>query len=350
MYASAMAVGSGCPQAKADCNQEQNQAEAQNQTPGPAATPSPTPSSNKKPQAAGVTFKRVLLNLPGDQKAIWTSPFHIRAVDAAWLLPLGATTGVLIGSDQHSMARAQSNTDAINHSQTILMRACQLCRVPAAMYVWGSLQGSARPRETGLLAGEALINSIAVNDVFKYTFQRERPTPTGGRGRFFQTANSPSFPSQHSQLSWTAASVIAHEYPNPYTELLAYGAATTVSIARVTGRKHFPSDVVIGGAMGWLIGRQAYKAHHDPDLDNETYGSFSGQKGDNEGVTLGSPYVPLDSWIYPALERLGAMGYIPSQIVGLATMDATRMQTPEADEADYFSGIASGGFGCACGH
>ena len=184
MYVSTAAAGADCGSGKADCNQEQHQTEAQNQTLTPAL--SPTPTASKKPQAAGVTFKRVFLNLPGDQKAIWTSPFHIRATDAAWLVPLGATTGVLIGSDQHSMARAQSNIDAINHSNTIADAGLiGFAAVPAAMYVWGSLEGSARPRETGLLAGEALMNSVAVNLAFKYAFQRERPTPTGGQGRFF---------------------------------------------------------------------------------------------------------------------------------------------------------------------
>src|SRR5262249_15415857 len=30
----------------------------------------------------------------------------------------------------------------------------------------------------------------------------------------------------------------------------------------------------------------------------------------------GSPYVELDSWIYPAIERLAAMGYIHSEFLG----------------------------------
>ncbi len=32
---------------------------------------------------------------------------------------------------------------------------------------------------------------------------------------------------------------------------------------------------------------------------------------------MASPYVPLDSWIYPALERLIAFGYIDSAIAGM---------------------------------
>ncbi len=32
---------------------------------------------------------------------------------------------------------------------------------------------------------------------------------------------------------------------------------------------------------------------------------------------MGSPYVPLDSWIYPALERLAAMGYMKTAMLGI---------------------------------
>lgn len=326
------------------CAAEQQQ--SRSQTPSPTPSPNPAKSSDEpandkadgnKQQPTGVTFKRVFTNLPGDQKAIWTSPFHVRAIDSAWLLPLAATSGVLIGSDHHSLTRVRSNADAISLSNHISDGGLvAFAAWPAAMYAWGSLEGEAHPRETGLLTGEALINSLAVNEAFKYVFQRERPTAAAGEGRFFQTTTSPSFPSLHSQLSWTAASVIAHEYPNSLTELLAYGAATTVSIARVTGRQHFPSDVVIGGAMGWLIGRQVYKAHHDPDLDSTTYGTFQRQKGDTENETLGSPYVPLDSWIYPVLERLGAMGYIPTQMTGLRPWTRRECKR-ETEEAEYFS-------------
>jgi hypothetical protein len=38
---------------------------------------------------------------------------------------------------------------------------------------------------------------------------------------------------------------------------------------------------------------------------------FTGNPGN-----MGSPYVPLDSWIYPAFDRLIALGYVRSAIVG----------------------------------
>ena len=357
----AMAVtasASDCHRMSDDCMREQEPPARQTASSSPMPTASPTPaapSPTPTPEAipvkttetekeaninralAGVTFKRVFTNLPGDQEAIWRSPFHIKATDAAWLLPLTATSGVLIGSDHHSMERAQSNASAIHLSNNISDGGLvAFAAWPAAMYLWGSAHGEARPRETGLLTGEALMNSLAVNEAFKYAFQRERPTSGTGEGRFFNTTSSPSFTSLHSQLSWTAASVIAHEYPNSFTALLAYGAATTVSIARVTGRDHFPSDAVIGSAMGWLIGRQIYKAHHDPELDTEAYGMFQRQKGELDGVTLGSTYVPLDSWVYPALERLSSMGYIPSQMIGLRPWTRHECMR-QIQEAEYFA-------------
>lgn len=37
--------------------------------------------------------------------------------------------------------------------------------------------------------------------------------------------------------------------------------ATTVSVTRVTGLKHFPADVAVGGVFGYLIGQHIFHAH-----------------------------------------------------------------------------------------
>ena len=57
------------------------------------------------------------------------------------------------------------------------------------------------------------------------------------------------------------ASVAAHQYPRPWVELLAYGTAATVSATRYTGRLHYPSDVVVGSLIGYLIGTHIFHAH-----------------------------------------------------------------------------------------
>lgn len=305
-----------------------------------AASFSVAPLEKKPPTESAdgrVSLKKVFLNLPGDQKAIWTSPLRLRAGDFVWAGPILGATGMLIGSDPHSMARVRSNALAIHRSDNIANGGvAALVAVPALMYAWGTWDAKSRARETGLLSGEALVNSFAVNEVLKAVFARQRPTPTGGGGKFFNDVGNASFPSTHSMLGWTAASVIAHEYPGPVTEVLAYGTAAAISISRVTGRKHFPADVVVGAAAGWLIGHQVYKAHHDPELDAPAYGSFVPGPTEFDASKLGSPYVPLDSWIYPALERLAALGYIKSQFTGLRPW-TRRECARQVDEADYLA-------------
>ena len=300
----------------------------------PKKSEAPPPADNADNT---VTLKKAFLNLPGDQKAIWTSPFRLRPSDSFWMVPLLGATGVLIGSDQHSMQRERSNALAISRSNNVANGGVGvMVGLPVLMYAWGAWQGKAQVRETGLLAGEALVDSEVVNEALKVVFARQRPQTGTGQGKFFTDISNASFPSTHAMLSWTAASVIAHEYPGPIPQIFAYGTATAVSIARVTGRQHFPADVVVGGALGWLIGRQVYKAHHDSDLDGVGYGSFVNDPKEFDADKLGSPFVPLDSWVYPALDRLAALGYIKTQFVGLRPW--TRAEClRQIEEAEYFA-------------
>lgn len=55
--------------------------------------------------------------------------------------------------------------------------------------------------------------------------------------------------------TWGLAS--AHEYPhNRPLKWTAYGLAVSISLLRIPARKHFPSDVLVGGTLGYLIGSE----------------------------------------------------------------------------------------------
>ena len=190
-----------------------------------------------------------------------------------------------------------------------------------SLYLLGKYTGDQHKQEAGILAVEAATNALVVSEVLKVVTQRARPDDGNHKGEFFNSTSisNSSFPSLHAMVAWSAASVLAHEYPGPVSKVLFYGLATTVSAARVAGRDHFPSDVVVGSAMGWLIGWQAYKSHHNPELPGAGYGNFVRDPGP-EGfphAERGSPYVPIDSWVYPAFDRLAALGVLHSGIVGL---------------------------------
>jgi membrane-associated phospholipid phosphatase len=56
--------------------------------------------------------------------------------------------------------------------------------------------------------------------------------------------------------------VIAREYPTLWVRFGVYSVASMVSITRVLGQEHFPSDVLVGSAVGWLVGHYVYGKHH----------------------------------------------------------------------------------------
>ena len=107
------------------------------------------------------------------------------------------------------------------------------------MFLLGHLQKEDQKRETGILAGEAAIGAFLDTEVFKYAAGRERPFTGSGTGRFF--VGGDSFPSTHASVSWAIASVIAHEYPGPLTQLFAYGMAGGVSAVRRFASDQIPS-------------------------------------------------------------------------------------------------------------
>ena len=47
---------------------------------------------------------------------------------------------------------------------------------------------------------------------------------------------------------------------------MIYGYGTGVAAARLAAQRHFPSDVVAGGVIGWFVGDYVYAKRHNPEL------------------------------------------------------------------------------------
>jgi membrane-associated phospholipid phosphatase len=261
-----------------------------------------------------------LKNLLSDQKAIWTSPARLRWADGSWLFPVLAATAGFLATDRAVPPALSTNPIKLNrYSNFSNYGLYSMIGASGGLYVWGRVfTHDDRQRETGILAGEAALDSLGVATGLKYSFGRQRPNAGPDAGNFYQGGDS--FPSDHSAIAWSIASVFAHEYPGPLTQIAAYGLATAISATRVTGKDHFPSDVFVGGAVGWLIGRQVYRAHHDATLGGTGVDSLGGNdEGEDrpDRARMGSAFVPLDSWVYAAFERLAALGYTSTQMMGL---------------------------------
>src|SRR5271167_3954791 len=63
--------------------------------------------------------------------------------------------------------------------------------------------------------------------------------------------------------------------------------------------------------------------------------------GHRTPANMGSTYVPLDSWIYPAMERLAALGYVQTDFLGQrpwTRMECARLLNEADDRAAENSG------------
>jgi hypothetical protein len=213
-----------------------------------------------------VTLRDVPRNLLHDQEAIWTSPAHVKLSDLEWIVPLAAATGVTIATDQSAMRHVVSNNPGFNQKNIDASNAMigGFIAAPVVLYGWGHLKQDPQTREAGILTGEAMIDSVVVEQGMKLIFWRERPDQNNASGHFFKSdaGIESSFPSSHSVVAWSAAAVLAGEYPSALSQILIYGAATGVSVTRVMGQQHFPSDVLVGSAAGWLVGHYVFRKHH----------------------------------------------------------------------------------------
>ncbi len=254
-----------------------------------------------------------------DQKMIWSSPSRIRWSDVSWLAPLGGITAGLFVTDRQYSASLSQNPATINHYKSISnFGVASLVGAGAGLYLFSFPTHNEHWRETGFLAGEAALDSLITSEALKYSLGRARPYEGNGSGSFF--SGGASFPSDHAAVAWSVAGVIAHEYPGTLPSLFAYGMASAVSFSRVRSRQHFPSDVLVGSLLGYLASQSVYRRRHDPEIGGGAWDSpreYVSESMRQSSSFMGSPYVPLDSWIYPMLERLAAMGYIKTAILGL---------------------------------
>ena len=227
----------------------------------PANTPTPQPSPTPSLE------RRFFKNILRDQRAIWTSPLHLQGDDAKWLVPLGLSTAALIATDRRTAGALHNDRLRLNISRNVayLGSTGGTSSIAGAFYLIGRATHNARARETGLLGAEALIDGGIVSGVIKHVTQRRRPRAKEP-GDFFE--GGLSFPSGHTTAAWSLATVVGYEYRhNRLVQVSAYGLAAAASMARFTGRNHFLSDMLVGSAIGYGIGRYVYRTHHDQALE-----------------------------------------------------------------------------------
>ncbi len=210
-----------------------------------------------------------------DQVGIWTAPRRIHRRDAIWLVPLAGAVVVSLTYDNATLNALGTSPGRVRFSNDFsdLGAGYTLAGAAGVFYLVGRLTHNERDRETGMVALEALADAGIVMESLKLVTDRYRPTGGAAAGKFWPdgtTANplvekelyttNSSFPSGHATATWAVMHVLVDETPgHRWVHLGMYAIATGVSIARVTGRDHFPTDVIVGSTLGYLIGGYVYR-------------------------------------------------------------------------------------------
>jgi membrane-associated phospholipid phosphatase len=224
-----------------------------------------------KEQHSEVTVATLPRNVIRDVAHIAIAPLYIRTADLKWLAPLAGASIAAFATDTHTMTQVVSKNPSFNDTNINVSDGLRdgFIAVPLAMAGIGLGTHNERVRETGLLGSEALVDAYVVDEISKLASFRERPLVDNGKGNFYVGGSGPnsSFVSGHTMVSWGAAAVIAGEYHSKWLQVGVYTAAAGVSVTRVLGQQHFPTDVLIGSAAGWLIGHYVYRAHHHREAE-----------------------------------------------------------------------------------
>lgn len=206
------------------------------------------------------------LHVAQDEWGIVTAPLRIRQPDALKVVGFGLGTTLAFATDVNAMEELGVNPsredNANKYSNYVGLYA------PVAAVTIGFLGGSAKHDhhlvETSVLAEEAMVDSFILNTGLGYGIDRQTPRQGNGKGNLWPHGpktwpDGQSMPSDHSILAWSFAHLVAEEYNGWATKVVVYSLATSVSAARVIARRHFPSDVFVGGVLGYYIGGYVFR-------------------------------------------------------------------------------------------
>jgi membrane-associated phospholipid phosphatase len=199
-----------------------------------------------------------------DQKRIWTAPFKM-SQRQTWTLALPLVAGaVALKSADRSMVDALPGTPAQRDWSRRVSLIGSMAGLTMATVVttgYGHYAGKPAWSHLGRDAALALASGLAVTYAIKGATWRERPDAPGSRGSFYSGGDA--FPSGHALTSFAVATAVAaHPRAPKWLKISLISTAAAISVSRVTGYRHWPSDVYFGAFSGILIGRGIARAPH----------------------------------------------------------------------------------------
>ncbi|WP_321310754.1 phosphatase PAP2 family protein [Marinifilum fragile] len=131
---------------------------------------------------------------------------------------------------------------------------------PSIVATWaiGTIIKDERLSNTALNSAKALVTGAILTEGIKIIAGRSRPDQMYGSMHFDAFGgndnNNKSFPSGHAFVAWSVFTPFAEEYSK-----WIYVIPASVSLARMYRNRHWFSDVVLGGGIGYFAGLYFHK-------------------------------------------------------------------------------------------
>jgi membrane-associated phospholipid phosphatase len=120
--------------------------------------------------------------------------------------------------------------------------------------------GDTRFQDAAFTSLQALAYANTINYTLKYTIGRVRPAGPGGALEFEPFSGNNSFPSGHTATAFAVITPWVLYYPGPATYGL-FALCTGTAVARLARDRHWTTDVVAGGTIGFLTAYWLTKQH-----------------------------------------------------------------------------------------
>jgi membrane-associated phospholipid phosphatase len=226
------------------------------------------PSDPDRSEEQGLVRRGVARALR-DQRELYRAPF--RRSNFKWDAMVLAGTGALLATDRRIERHLPGgNVDIYGNFSNVALGGTAAAL--ALSWGYGIKTHNEHLKEMGSLEVEALVNTFLIYTPMQFAAGRQRPGEGNGYGDFGRHHNiDTSFPAGHPMFTIAMASVVAHEYPKPWVEALAYGAAAAVMGGRLLGRDHWSSDVFVGSALGYFIGSHIFHLHCNPKFSQSCH-------------------------------------------------------------------------------
>lgn len=157
-----------------------------------------------------------------------------------------------------------SQSDAISQYTDIFGEELFIVPSIALTYAVGAIDRNPRLKNLSLATLQSFIFAEVASAGIKVLTCRERPTassqnPTVDSQSWlgpFASFESTSFVSGHATRAFAMATTVAGFYPEKrWVGIVSYSLATMTSVGRVISKEHWMSDVIVGAALGYFIGR-----------------------------------------------------------------------------------------------